>query len=482
MFDEVPFLLLVNLFKCCSMCPSAMHYETRNEAGLLFVGDVIVFFLSLWVTLLVRYFDIPHETLFYDHLIPFSILSVAWVLVFFIAGLYDKHTEFLKRRLPGIILHAQVINIVIAAGFFFFIPYFGITPKTNLMIYLIVSSALLILWRLVIVEYFVPRRKRKALIIGEGEEVETLVREVNRNTRYGFSFVRILHADLLEKTEDVSKQLRRTISEEGISLVVADSRGDSTTPLARILFSLAFSDHQIRFIDLSTMYESIFDRIPLSLVRYDWFLANLSRSSHVIEDALKRVIDIVGSLLVGTVFLILLPFVWIAIKLDDGGALFISQKRMGIRGSVMTVYKIRTMQIMEDGVWIAESTNKVTRIGAFLRKTSIDELPQVWNILKGEMSLIGPRNDLVGHAERLGAEIPFYAVRTMIKPGVTGWAQTHQQYGEGQISPQSVEETQMRLAYDLYYIKHRSFLLDISIALRTIKTLLSRFGINIKLR
>ncbi|MEL6804403.1 MAG: sugar transferase, partial [Bacteroidota bacterium] len=126
--------------------------------------------------------------------------------------------------------------------------------------------------------------------------------------------------------------------------------------------------------------------------------------------------------------------------------------------------------------------NEITKVGAVLRKTSLDEVPQIWNILKGEMSLIGPRNDIVGLGARLAEEIPYYNIRNFVKPGVTGWAQTNQHYMGTNISPQSIEESRMRLSYDLYYVKNRSLMLDIEIALRTIKTLLSRFGVTIKLR
>lgn len=460
-----------------------MHYGTRSEAWLLFLGDLLVFFVSLWVTLFVRYLDVPTEALFYDHFVPFSLLSLVWVLVFFIAGLYDKHTEFLKRRLPGMIFRAQALNIALAALFFFTISYFGITPKTNLVIYLAVSTALLIFWRLSLFEALVPRKRRKALLLGEGEELDELVQEVNSNTRYGFSFERILTTDLLEGP-DVERRLTEMLDREGISMIVADQGNARVIPLIPLFFRMAFSSREVRFMDLQTMYESIFDRMPLSLLRYDWFLAHLSHSSHPLYDIIKRGIDIVGAALCSLALFVLFPFVWAAIKLEDRGPIFLTQERMGTFGAVMKVYKFRTMSASqsENGVWIGESTNKVTKVGAFLRKTSIDELPQVLNILKGEMSMIGPRNDLTVLAERLGKEIPFYAVRTITKPGITGWAQTHQHYAPGKISPQSVEETKTRLAYDLFYIKHRSLLLDINIALRTIKTLLSRFGIHIKLR
>jgi lipopolysaccharide/colanic/teichoic acid biosynthesis glycosyltransferase len=129
----------------------------------------------------------------------------------------------------------------------------------------------------------------------------------------------------------------------------------------------------------------------------------------------------------------------------------------------------------------AKEGNRVTKVGAVLRKLSIDEFPQVWTILKGDMSLIGPRNDIKGLGDRLAAEIPYYNIRNFVKPGVTGWAQTHQHYMGDNISPQSLEESKERLSYDLYYVKNRSFLLDMEVALRTIKTLLSRFGMTIRL-
>lgn len=459
-----------------------MQFHGQNEQWLLFLGDLLVFFVALWVTLLVRYLDIPSRELFNIHFVPFFILSLVWVVVFFIAGLYDKHTEFVKRRLPGMIVNAQVMNSIIAAVFFFFIPYFGITPKTNLLIYLVISAGLLLVWRLFLLEFITPLEQRKALLVGRGIESEELVQEVNKNKRYGFEFVRVLDADLIAETQDLETRVRAVIEKENISVIVADTYDERTMLLIPLFFNFAFSNQGIRFIDLQTMYEGIFDRISLSLLRYDWFLAHVSRSKRPVYDFSKRALDLLGAVIFGVIFILFFPFIWLAIKIEDNGPVFIKQRRMGVSNTVIDVYKFRTMSANENGVWLGETKNVVTRVGALLRKTSIDELPQVLNIFKGEMSLIGPRNDIEGLAVRLGEEIPFYAIRTTIKPGITGWAQTHQQYTPGNISPQSVEETKVRLAYDLFYIKHRSLLLDINIALRTLKTLLGRFGINIRLR
>jgi lipopolysaccharide/colanic/teichoic acid biosynthesis glycosyltransferase len=198
------------------------------------------------------------------------------------------------------------------------------------------------------------------------------------------------------------------------------------------------------------------------------------------------VIDVVGSLVLGILLIIMLPFIYAAMRIEGEGPLFISQERIGQRNRPVTVYKIRTMteNRSASATWTVEDEkdgNQVTKVGAVLRKLSIDEIPQVWTILKGEMSLIGPRNDIKGLGDRCAAEIPYYNIRNFVKPGVTGWAQTHQHYMGDNISPQSMEESKERLSYDLYYVKNRSLQLDVSIALRTLKTLLSRFGVTIRL-
>ncbi len=138
------------------------------------------------------------------------------------------------------------------------------------------------------------------------------------------------------------------------------------------------------------------------------------------------------------------------------------------------VYKLRSMRFSDNGKWNGEGENKVTRVGNFLRKTSLDEFPQFINILKGELSLIGPRNDIKDLGARLGAAIPYYNIRYIVPPGITGWAQINQQYEQGSISPQSMEETKVRLAYDFYYIKNRSLVLDVVIALKTAKRMFFR--------
>jgi lipopolysaccharide/colanic/teichoic acid biosynthesis glycosyltransferase len=452
-----------------------------KELTVLLVGDIALLYVALWTALSLRHWEVPDPLLFYTHAVPFSFLFLVSVTVFFIAGLYDKQTTFLKHRLPGLIVYAQIVSSTIAVLFFFFIPSFGIQPKTNLVLYLILSVAFISVWRLFGVQRMVSRKRLKALLIGEGTEVEELIAEVNANSRYDFEFVRAVDPELASRVLTAGKQFEEVIEREGIAVVVADARNSRSKVLLPFLYEVSFLNPGRGFIDLYKIYEEIFDRTPLSLIDYDWFLEHIPRSGKMLYDSAKRFFDIIGGLLLGVCALIALPFVFIALKSEGVGAVFISQERIGQNGRKIRVYKFRTMKENEavSKAWVGESKNEVTKVGSIIRHLSIDEWPQAWNILKGEMSLIGPRNDILGIAERLADELPYYSVRYMVKPGITGWAQTHQVYASGNISPQSVEESRLRLAYDIFYVKNRSFVLDMNIALRTLGTLLSRFGVRL---
>lgn len=459
--------------------------ERTRELFILIIGDLLVFFVSLWLMLLVRYVSFPTVELYATHLGPFLVLSGVWLCIFYIGGLYDKHTMFLKALLISRILNIQIANILIAALLFMILP-FGITPKTNLIIYLFISVGLITIWRVYLYPYFSPKLQHKAILIADGDEAIELVDEINNNDRYNYTFVRLIDSTIASTTPDFEKKILSLIEKENISIIVANPHGAKLEKLLPQLFNLAFLDFKFTFLDFYKVYEDTFDRVPLSALRYEWFLAHVSQSRNIPYLFAKRLIDIVGSLLLGVVFAVMLPFIYIAMRLEGPGDLFISQDRIGQFNRPVKVYKVRTMtkNFAGSSTWTNEDAkvgNVVTKVGAVLRKLSIDELPQIYTILRGEMSLIGPRNDIVGLGQRLAAEIPYYTIRNFVKPGVTGWAQTYQQYMGDNISPQSLEESRMRLAYDLYYVKNRSLTIDLAIALKTIKTVLSRFGITIRL-
>jgi exopolysaccharide biosynthesis polyprenyl glycosylphosphotransferase len=440
-----------------------MVIVNKKEPLILFAGDIFILVFSLWLVLLVRYFEIPSLETWINHIQPFAIIFIFWLLIFYIAGLYEKHTLILKKNLPNILLNTQVINSVIAIVFFYFIPYFNITPKTILFIYLLVSFILILIWRLKIFSYFGSTIKENAILIGSGEEMKELRHEVNNNNRYDFQFVQSIDLDnynALDFKEDVVKM----VYENNVSVVVADIKNQNATDIIPSLYNLIFA--KVQFLDKYKVYESIFDRIPLSIIGYNWFLENISSKNLVSYDILKRFMDVFMSAIIGPISLLLYPLVFLLIKIDDGGKLFFVQERVGQNNKKIRIYKFRTMS---EGV-----DKKITKIGKYLRVLRIDELPQIWNVLKGDLSLIGPRPETSQLVETYTAQVPFYNVRHLIKPGLSGWAQIyHDNHPHHAVD---VFETKNKLSYDLFYIKNRSIFLDIKIALKTLKTIFLQKG------
>ncbi len=451
-----------------------MVFGGQKAAVLLFAGDIAVFALSLWLTLTVRAAGLPSLEFFTLHAAPFAFLFALWAAVFYMAGLYSKQVVRSKNELWGAILRTQLFNIVLAALFFFLTPQIGIAPKTTLAIYLVISLIGIFVWRLAIFPRLSrPSTRVGAALIGSGPEVEELAAEVNHNARYPLEFRVVAGGERLR--QDFNSFVEE-LHKAKVSLLVVDAENEELRPMLPQIYKLAFGERAYQFADFYRVYEEVFDRVPLSLLRYNWFLKNVARSGAGSYDFAKRVIDLAGGVVMGLVTLVVMPFIFLALRLEGHGPIFISQERIGKSGVRIKTYKFRSMHYNDaaSGEWIGEGDNAVTRVGAVLRRSSLDEFPQFLNILRGELSLIGPRNDIAGLAERLAAEIPYYNVRYVVKPGITGWAQINQRYEPGNISPQSIEETKMRLAYDFYYIKNRSLTLDLVIALKTFKRMLFR--------
>lgn len=437
-----------------------MFVFNKKEPFLLLLGDIIVFVFSLWFSLLLRNFSIPDIDIFLKHIMPFSIIFILWIFVFFIAGLYDKFTTILKDKIPTILISAQITNSFLAVLFFYFIPYFGITPKTILFINIVVSILFIYSWRIYGQIFFSIKNKIPAVIVGGGKEIVELEKEVNNNPRSNLKFNFFINLDNISGSDFV-REILDLVYKENISVVVIDLKDPRVEEILPHLYNLIFSG--VKFIDIYKVYEDTFDRIPLSLVKYSWFLENISIKKNSDFSFFKRFFDI----LISTIFLpfiaLILPFIFILIKIDDGGKVFFIQERVGKKNRIIKIYKIRTM-----------SDEKITRIGNFLRKTRIDELPQILNVLSGQLSFIGPRPEKPDLVLLYEKEIPYYNIRHLVKPGLSGWAQVYQDN-----PPKfnvNFDDTKTKLSYDLYYLKNKSIILDLKIALRTIGSILSRSG------
>ena len=440
----------------------------RPRTLVLFMGDMLSFILALWLSLFLRAFELPPQWFFVAHLEPFSLLFIAWVAVFFIAGLYENRSIILARRaLSATLLIAQTFNIAIAALFFFFVPLFGIAPKTLLFIYLGVSFILILLWRAVLA----PRlwSPEPAVAVGGGVEIQELARALNAAHRAPARIVGLVDPD----EADLAGELRAAVARYRVRMVIADWDNPRVSAVFGDISSYIASG--VRFFDATGLYESMFGRISLHRVDNRWVARHVSRYGHTLYDPLKRAMDIAAALVLGAVSLVFYPFLIIAIKLQDGGPVFYTQVRVGQNNKPIVMRKFRSMSGTDNSSEVLKSKLMVTPVGRILRTTRIDEIPQLWSVLTGDLSLIGPRPEFPALVEEYVKNIPYYNLRHLVKPGLSGWAQlyhdNHPHHGT------EVEATQEKLSYDLYYLTHRSLMLDTTIALKTIKKLLTRSGV-----
>ena len=442
----------------------------RPRTMVLFAGDVLFFVAALFVTLFLRTLEPPTQELFILHLEPFSILFLVWIGVFFIAGLYESRSIILARRaLSSTLLIAQTFNVAIAA-IFFYLPLFAIAPKTILFIYLFVSFLLILFWRAVLFPRLGIQKPEPALVVGGRPEVLELARALARAPMAPARIAEII------KPEGASLKARveEAIEKHQARFVIADFGDKEVSSAFPEMYNLLARG--VRFFDALALYEEVFGRIPLSILDDQWFARNVSRYAHLLYDTVKRLIDIAIALPAGVLSLALYPFVALAIKLDSKGPVFIWQERVGENDQVVCIPKFRSMERNETNLASASNAqNRVTRVGKILRTTRLDELPQLWSIVQGSMSLIGPRPELPSGVALYEKEIPYYGARHLVRPGLSGWAQlyhdNHPHHGS------DVEATREKLSYDLYYLKHRSLTLDMVIILKTIKKLLTRSGV-----
>lgn len=442
-----------------------MTFPYARDLFTLLLGDIAVFAGSLWLALVARHFVAPNFSQYVEHLVPFAPLFLLWMLVFVSVGLYDRTVALFEHRLPSTILQAQVVNLLIAVVFFFVLPL-SIQPKTILVLYFVLSTLLIVVWRLGIFRFrSLGRGDERAVVVGSGPDMVDLTEALRSAPHTTLECVAVIDtAGLLP--EDVVARVHESLAHTGARVIIRDPR---LTP------SLTVAMPHVVVLDALEVYEALFSRTPLTLM-HERLFASPHAPAEALHDAVKRGLDILFAGLLFFALLILLPVIALAMRIEGRGPLFISQERVGKGWRKIKVFKLRTMTRNEasSGAWVGESTNRVTSVGAVLRRSSLDELPQLLSVLTGELSFIGPRSDIWGLGERLREEIPLYHIRYLVTPGISGWAQVNQQYAPGKISPQSIEDSRVRLMYDLYYVRHRSTLLDLTIVIKTVSTLIRR--------
>jgi sugar transferase (PEP-CTERM system associated) len=270
----------------------------------------------------------------------------------------------------------------------------------------------------------------------------------------------------LAETIDALRQRRGV---DRLIVAMRDRRG--TTPVRELL---ALRLAGICVEEATTLLEKISGRIELDGLHPSWLIYSDGFRQNVTFMLARRATSIVISLSILLVFLPVLPIIALAVKLSSPGPILYKQKRVAKNGAIFYCYKFRTMLADAEAdtgpTWAGDEDPRITWVGRILRLTRLDELPQLWNVLRGDMAFIGPRPERPEFVDSLTREIPYYSLRHVIRPGLTGWAQVRYQYGS------SIEESKQKLQYDLYYIKHMSLGLDLLIMFETIKTIVSRRG------
>ena len=443
-------------------------FKIGKKAALqLIVGDLLVLFASLYASLFLRSGAIPILHTLRLNIYAFIPVFALWILGFFIYNLYARTTVSTSRNLPARLFQALVFNTVIAVVFFYIFPIRGVAPKTTLFIMFMFSYVLMYVWRELLFTRISRRPVEPVLIIGRTPEHEHILHELNQNPSLYVS------AQLIERV--TSDTLKTELGKRKARVVIIDTRSPETEEL----FS-AFTPEEIlklRFVNPSWLYEELFGRIPLSHVTNTWLFTHVTYEQKV-YDVIKRLLDIIIASILGVISLMFYPFVILLIKLEDGGPIFIHQTRVGKGLTPIRIIKFRSMTGNDQGNYESgRTTLALTRVGKFLRASRLDELPQLWNVIRGDLSLVGPRPELVPLVKAYAKEIPFYHVRHLIAPGLAGWAQINQiASATDPHHGRAVEATKEKLSYDFYYLKHRSFLLDIVVLLRTIQIMLSRQG------
>jgi len=317
-------------------------------------------------------------------------------------------------------------------------------------------------------------RMHRVLVLGAGDKAAML--ETLNGPLHGFNVIGYLRLNEREQTIATDRLLNydRPLIElvdeyEVDELVVAPDDRRQSLPVDEVLDCKMSG---ITVLDLLTFFEKETSRIKLDILHPSWIFFSSGFQLGGVADYGKRLMDIVGGLLILIVGLPLMALVALAIFLECGGkgSVLFHQTRVGLNGKLFQVHKFRSMRMdaESDGVarWATRNDDRITRVGAFIRKTRLDELPQVFNVLRGEMSLVGPRPERPEFVEKLASEIPFYNERHRVKPGLTGWAQLSYQYGS------TTDDARHKLEFDLYYVKNASFFLDLIVLLETVEVVL----------
>ncbi|MGV3512019.1 MAG: TIGR03013 family XrtA/PEP-CTERM system glycosyltransferase [Novosphingobium sp.] len=408
---------------------------------------------------------------------PLLLFAVLVQTAMIAVGVYGSEALRSMRYATARLLVAVSLGIIALSVVYFLLP--GRTLwRSNLLYAMFISMALLVLIRLLLGGLLgTSAFRRRVLVLGAGARADRL-RKLGERPEAGFAIVGYIGMSnatpVVEEAihRDAINNLTRYVENLGVSeVVLALEERRNALPLKDLL---RIKTTGVHVNDFSTFMERETGRVDLDTVNPSWLIFSDGFSSgRAISSAAKRIFDVTASLLLLLLTLPVIVLFALLVKLDSKGPAFFRQRRVGLYGETFNVIKLRSMRTDAEvnGAQFAQTNDpRVTRIGRFIRKVRIDELPQTWSVLKGEMSFVGPRPERPEFVSELEEQLPYYAERHMVKPGITGWAQINYPYGA------SLEDSRHKLEYDLYYAKNYTPFLDLLILLQTLRVVLWHEG------
>jgi exopolysaccharide biosynthesis polyprenyl glycosylphosphotransferase len=466
--------------------PIFWRLRQRERRIILLSGDLLMTLIATLAALAFwafrdNYLDFSVEFLRDRSPVWFFLLPIIWIAL--MSELYDvRRASRRSDTIRGIVI-AAVASLALYLVLFFFSPR-GSLPRLGVAGFIVTAFILTLIWRLTYINVFTaPQFMRRVLVVGAGRGGTTLSKIVNDLWPPPFFLVGYIDDDPEKQGQQYENhpvlggcsELMEIVKNQSVTDIVFAISGDMSSAMFQALMQA--EEQGIEVTTMPMIYEELLGRVPIFLLQSDWLLRSFLDDIHTgqLFEMSKRAIDILGGTIGTLIFLFLYPLIGLMIALDNGLPILYKQNRLGKSGMHFKIIKFRTMRndAEADGKAIpaAENDNRVTRVGRFLRKMHLDEVPQFFNVLMGDMSLVGPRAERIELLEDWQRQLPFYRARLLVRPGLTGWAQINQKYAS------SLEETAVKLEYDLYYIKHRSLVLDLSILLQTVGTVVGFRGV-----
>lgn len=465
--------------------PKRWHLRASERVMILLIGDFLMAGLALFLALYLwaagdAWMSFSLEFIIERPPLWYFMLPIFWVIL--LVELYDVYRASNPREtLKGIGLATLIYTLVYLLIYFTSDP--NSLPRRGVSFFIVFAAFFTLLWRLLYIRMFTaPHLLRRVLIIGAGNAGETMINVIANQWPPPFKTIGFIDDDPGKHGKTIasypvlgsSQDLMDIIQKHQVSDLILAISGQMKGRMFQSI--LAAQENGVNLSPMPQVYEELLTRVPIFLLEAEWIVRSFVEKSHTstLYQLSKSLIDFAGGLIGTIIMVILFPFISLATILESGFPIFFTQERLGRGGQPYKIIKFRTMERDAEKTGEArmatENDERVTKVGWFLRKTHLDELPQFINVIRGEMSLVGPRAERPQMVEHFQKEIPFYRARLLVKPGITGWAQINYGYAG------TVEETAVKLEYDLYYIEHRNLFMDIAIIMRTVGTVLGFKG------